>query len=559
MNSLVIKSLCIFERESKTAKRVDFSNGINVITSDKEDGNDVGKSIILKSLYHSLGADSIFDAKWDSISKIYIVHINISQKDYYIYRSGKLFKIYSHNLIELFSTINRIELAKYLKDLFGFCVKLPNREDEELEIAPPVYSYLLSFVDQDHMNGSQFTSFKALTQYPNYKENVIYNHFGIFTDEYFETIKAIQDLKKKEKGFVEEKLIIESMLKRVKKYLQGIDAPADIQVLNVELEKSKQEYTDIVVNLKKVKDNLIRLRNEKIELENNIKDILYIKKVKEGEVKKINENVCPTCSQDIEDIGLRISKNSQLEDFYIIKDELDGLLLEVKRQITIKEELYKRLLRKFEEFENGININNTNISDVLKHRGYLETQDNMIREYGNIENKLRINSESLKTCQKTLRTYNQLKKKANELYEQYMVNSINEFGLKEIGIDKVKSVKNNFTSRGSNIPISTIIWYFNLLKVKDELNSETLKFPLVLDSPNNVELDDNKRKALFNYIFTNNNKNTQLIVSTLGFDEEDYKNIKFDNIIVLDNEKYSLLNTKDYEENQGILDIVFEN
>ena len=53
----------------------------------------------------------------------------------------------------------------------------------------------------------------------------------------------------------------------------------------------------------------------------------------------------------------------------------------------------------------------------------------------------------------------------------------------------------------------------------------------MLDSPNNVELDDGERQELFDYLFKNVDRNTQLIVSTLGFSAVDYPDIEFDNNI----------------------------
>ncbi|RSK54171.1 hypothetical protein [Bacillus canaveralius] len=139
-----------------------------------------------------------------------------------------------------------------------------------------------------------------------------------------------------------------------------------------------------------------------------------------------------------------------------------------------------------------------------------------------------------------------------------MIESVNRFALKELSLDKVKKINGSFSARGSNIPVSTIIWYFNLLKVKFELNPDAIRFPLVLDSPNNVELDEDKQKALFNYIFKNNNQDTQLIVSTLGFNKDDFQDVEFDNIIDLEVRKYNLLNKEEYEENKEFLNRIFE-
>ncbi|MBT2730434.1 hypothetical protein J7E63_26750 [Bacillus sp. ISL-75] len=557
MNSLTLKSLFIFEPKNKVAKRIDFEVGINIITSDKVKGNDVGKSILLKSIYHTLGADCIFDDKWKESPKIYIIHIAINEKAYYIYRSDKLFKVYSNDFDKLFSTINRMELAEYLKDLYGFSVKLPNKKTEELEIVPPVYSYLLNYVDQDRMEGPKFNSFGSLFQYKNDKNEILFNHFGIFTDEYFKTIERIEKLKKEEKELSNESVVINNMLKRVRGYLDGKDAPADIETLKVELEENKKEYTDIVVSLNTYKNKLMNLRNERIKLENDIKELQKWKTMKENDVKIVNDNFCPTCSQEIDDIGLKISQSSQLEDFYIMKNQLDSLLLDVERKLKQNEDHYAGLLKRLNKFEEEMNINNTQISDVLKHRGYLETQNNMLKESGVVQQNLSINAEQMKESKKTLKKYDDLKKEANELYEQLMIESINLFGLKEIALDKFKKLNGSFSSRGSNVPITTIIWYFNLLKVKFKLNPDAIRFPLVLDSPNNVELDDDKQKALFDYIFTNNNDDTQLIVSTLGFNKNDYQNVEFNNIIDLEVRKYNLLNKNDYEKNKDILNIIF--
>lgn len=547
----------IFEPQNKLAKRIEFEEGINVITSDGIEGNDVGKSILLKSIYHALGADSIFDDKWKETLKIYVLHIILEKNEYYICRTDKMFKIFSSEYKMIFNTANRNELSMFLNQLYDFGVKLPNKETDEFEIATPVYSYLLNYIDQDKMEGPKFSSFSNLYQYKNDKEKILYNHFGIFTDEYFKTIEKIEELKRVERNLTDEQRIIDSMINRVKGYLEGKDAPVNIESLKVELENNKNEYTSLVVKLNKAKNDLIKLRNEQINLEKDIKELQRFKRQKENDVEVINENICPTCSQQTDDIGLKITQNSQLEDFYIMKIQLDSFLLEVNKKVAQNEKHYEDLLERFTQFEEEMSDNNRQISDVLKHRGYIETLNNMLRESGVVQTNKKENEEDLKANKKILTQYNNLKKEANLLYEQYMIESVNMLGIKEISVEKFNKINNNFISRGSNIPTSTIIWFFNLLKVKFILNPNALRFPLVLDSPNNVELDDNKRKALFNYIFMNRDENTQLIVSTLGFNVNDYRNIHFDNIIHLNNNKYELLNKEDYEWNKGMLDIIF--
>ncbi|WP_455794035.1 hypothetical protein [Clostridium butyricum] len=557
MKSLIFNSLHIFEYHNKLAKKVEFNNGINVVTSDQKNGNDKGKSILMKSLYHALGADSIFDGMWKAQEKIYLVNISIGTKKYNIYRNNTLFKIYDNDFNKLFSTINRKELAEYLKILYDFEVQLPNRSDEELELAPPVYSYLLNYIDQDHMNGSKFSSFEGLGQYPDFKENLIYNHFGIFKKEYFKILKEIEKLKKNNKLNEDNRIIIENMLEKIRNYLNGMDTPINLKTLEIELDRKKQEYEDIMNNLKKVKNKLIIIRNERLDLLENIKELEILKKHEETKLESVSNKVCPLCSNKIDDFGVLIKKSSDVEDFYIMKDQLEKLLLEVDRNLSLKEEQYKSILFKLKEYEEKMKINDSNVTNVIKHKGYLETQENLINELGDVEAEIMKNSNKIKKHKNTIKEFNKLKNNANKLYEKYMLATRTKFNLQEITENKLKNISYNIDSRGSNIPIATIIWYFNLLKVKYELNKDVIRFPLVLDSPNNVELDDDKRQALFSYIFNNKDEDTQLIVSTLGFNQDEYENITIDKVILLENDDYSLLNRNDYEDNKYILDKIF--
>lgn len=557
MNSLFVNSLYIFEYESKMAKKIDFKHGINILTSDEKSGNDVGKSVLLKSIYHTLGADSIFDHMWNKITKTYILNVTIKNKTYYVYRRDNLFKIYNTNFKKIFMTNNRDELSNYLSDLYSFKVMLPKRENEELELAPPVYSYLLNYIDQDHLDGSKFSSFNSLTQFPNYKENVIYTHFGLFDEEYYKAIKELEILKSEEKNKKKEREVTLNMLNKIKSYLGNLDAPESIEVLNIELNKTKEEYSNIVINLQKIKNNLMKIRNEKVDLELNIKEIELTRR---NEMKKLKvKNVCPSCSHEIEDIDSKFIINNQIEDLIILKDELESEIIKCNRVIEKKEEEYQSLLDKLHEYESNMKINDDSISNVLKHKAYIDTKDDIVLDLEIIDKKIKEMQQTIEPYDKKIKEYNSLKKKANAKYEELMKKAKKDFGLEEIDENKIKNIKNNFIARGSNRAITTIMWYLTLLAVKYEFNENAIKFPLILDSPNNVESDEIKEESLFKYIFKNTKTDTQLILSSLGFNEMQFSEFKFDNIIKLENSKYNLLNKEDYYNNIDILNKIFEN
>jgi hypothetical protein len=128
----------------------------------------------------------------------------------------------------------------------------------------------------------------------------------------------------------------------------------------------------------------------------------------------------------------------------------------------------------------------------------------------------------------------------------------NRFGLDGIDPKTFENIKKSFSSGGSNNPIATIVWYVNLLKLKHEFNPDAIDFPVVLDSPNNAETDQEKKNQVYQYICERVTDN-QLIVSGIGFLDMQIQDVKFDKIIELDNPKYSLLLEQDYIENIGIL------
>jgi hypothetical protein len=552
MNRLIITKLYIFSINEKKAKVIPFTKGRNIITSSEIDGTKRGKSIILKSIYHSLGADCIFDGQWDVENKIFILEFIVKEKSYYIFRHGRLFKIYlKDGFKELYKTITREELAEYLKELFDFAVELPNKKDDKLEITPPAYNYLLNYIDQDEMRGTNFSSFKNLQQYSNYKDKVLYYHFNVYTREYYTLIKELEKLKGNHKEYQDERTINQNMLEKINKSIKGTDYSTNIESLKIEVEQYKDEYNTIIDNLNKIKKSLINLRNQKEELISNVKELDVFNNDTEKEVKQIINHICPYCKSRIEDeLEVRIQKYNTIEDILFLKQDLEFILINIEKKIKNEESKYRDILEILNVYEEKISINSREINDILKYKGYIELRETIIRELGTITSNLLTIDERLKELNKEKRNYDEAKKKINSRYYELMIKDKERFGLKEIKNKNLLDVSNVFTAGGSNKPIATIMWYINLLKIRDEFNPNAIRFPLVLDSPNNVETDKEKKRELFDYLFSEVSEEVQLIVSSIGFEEKEYSKYKFNNIIKLKNNKYELLNEFEYNENK---------
>ena len=56
------------------------------------------------------------------------------------------------------------------------------------------------------------------------------------------------------------------------------------------------------------------------------------------------------------------------------------------------------------------------------------------------------------------------------------------FVLQEIDVKRFENIELTFEAGGSHKPIATVIWYFNLLRLKAEFNKDSIRFPIVLEN-----------------------------------------------------------------------------
>lgn len=557
MSSMIINEVFLFDTTDEKAKKISFTTGKNIVTESKEDASKRGKSTILRSIYHTLGAECFFEGKWDKSNKTSIVKFTIDDNQYYICRRGDLFQVFSTDYILLFTTARASSLADYLSDIYKFSVKLPSRNEKTLVTAPPAFSYLLNFIDQDHMSGSKFCSFDNLGQFDKFKENVIYRHLKVFTDDYYQLKKEIELLETERSDISNELKIINSILDKINNVMKEGIVSNDFDSLKIELEKKKQEYSIIINTLAGVKNKLINLRNEKFELDKSIFELVTAIKTHDKDIVALKKSTCPTCQTNLESesiIGLISKKYNISEDYITLSNEIGIALQNVDENINKQEAIYKEHLIKLENYKKTMSISSKRIDDIMEYQGYMLLKDQTLSEWDEKRQQEQSISLELKEKKNKEKEFTKRKQSVNEKYYELMLVGRDHFKLEEIENDNIKNIKRNFRGGGSNNPIATIVWHLNLLKLKREFNPNALIFPLIVDSPTNAEMGEDQRKTTLKYLFDNVDDDTQLITSILEFDEEDYSEYHFDNIIRLDNRKYCLLNKNDYCENRELLE-----
>jgi hypothetical protein len=551
----MIDTLYIFSPEEKKACRISFSKGINIISTRQEDGTDRGKSVIMRSIYYTLGAEAFFDKNFSKHTKVFVLKICINDNNYFIYRAGSLYKFFDDDKKLIFTTIKSKELAEKLAEYTGFAVQLPDRQENKLEITPPVFNYLLFFLDQDHYDCSKFTSFDKLGQYDKIKENILYYHLGVYNEEYYELIKRREGIVSEIFSFKKRNTLLEEMQNDIEDRMEDGCISLDEVSLHNEMQLKKEEYEEILMKLKKSKNNLLNLRNDLIDMETIFGQIESEESNTNNKLKKLNKHICPECGSTIEATIRQKSKKLVLkEDLISVKNQLQVHIAEARLLIEKEEEQYKMLLRKMEEYQEAMNINNKQIDDALRYKGFCEIRDSVIKELA--ENGVVIQKKELelKEIKKEIKQYSQKKKVVNDHYKAWLSEDVAKFGMNEIDMDKIKSVMNEFKASGSNKNIATVIWYLLLIRLRSKFNPDAIKYPIVFDSLNNTETDDEKRDALIQYVLDKTKNEPQAIYTFIGFDKEKFNEDGTLNIIELENEKYELLKHEKYLEYSRLLD-----
>ena len=551
MMNMIFEEIYLFDPINKTARMIPFREGINVITSNQLDGTDRGKSVIMRSLYHTLGAEAHFETKWEAKNKVYILKLKIGEERYWIYRSAELYKFFDENKKLLFVATRSAELAEKLKDYIEFAVMLPNRDSQKMEITPPVYNYLPFFIDQDHYEGSNYSSFKNLRQYQNFKDSVLFYHLGIYNEDYFELIRQKERISECISENEKRAEILQAMMSDIDNKI-GIKAvSSNIELLRKDVELYRREYEAVFQKLNKSKSKLIELRNQLFDVEALIQEMKKLEKKTESDISKLQNHICPECGSTLENTVVQRSKKYNIcEDAIALKNELQISLYSLQREIEAEEYRYQEYLEQLNQYEDKVKINSEQVEDVLKYKGLCDIREGLVNENAKILDSSDEMQRKLKDIRSQEKKYSEKKRDISKKYYELLVSAKIKFGLSEIDDEKFKNISKNFNASGSNRNIATVIWYLAVLKLRREFNSDAISFPLVLDSPNNVETDDVKKRALLEYIL--NSTTHQLIVSSIGFDVSDFPG-KDINLICLENDKYSVLGSSDYEKYSELL------
>jgi len=551
--NIIFNKIIIIDRNEKKATIQEFKEGINLITSKKTDGkgNYCGKSTILRSLYHSLGADCDFDNQkgWETDDKYYyILQFSKDDERFSIIRHDRYFAIYDSNK-KVFDTFNRDELYEFYTNFFNFNVLLKESTPERKYVkSKPFALFCFDFLDQKHLSGCSFSSFNSMTEYSDIYTDIIYAHLGINNKEVNDIIEVINDKEStlKENNRNEEILgKIVSSIEESKDLSNFID---DMDTLKKQLIMHKEEYDSLISNANILKEKLFSLYESKSVIEQYIKKLATgIKEAKQDD-KILTTHECPLCKNKVDNyISIYLKKvNTDDELSYQLlesKEELNS----INRKIDLAVGQYKGFEDRIEKIEALICNQNTGLEQTIQGIGIKKYKSTIVDKLSMLLFEDKQLGDSIKDEKKKLKNFEARIKELNQDYYGIFSNILNKHDIKVITLPNEKLCLSDKLKCNDNHVLS-VVWLCALNQLKAKSNPNGTFFPMVFDNPTDRDFDKEYSKTILQTIFDCSSFSKQIIVSKVEINENDFSEYKISNHINLDNSQFLLLGTEKYEE-----------
>lgn len=551
--------IMILSKTEKKALRVEFSKKKNLIIGE----NDVGKSTLIKSLYHALGADTpqLNTSRWSRANAIYALKFSIKGNTYTFIRDEQYFGVFDaqDQLLGQYKGISREGgISDFLNPLLNFNVELET-SDDDLRRLSPAYYFLPFYVDQDEGWNKTWTSFKGLQGIKNYRTKMIDYHLGIRSQKYYDAKRDEYNLKTYNDELNDQKNSLITVRDRFKDKKYSLNLDIDPVAFKNEIDELVDRYNEHINVQEKELNKIKSKRSQRLNLVNEIHIIEKTIKELDGDYRYCESAEtpdivdCPTCGTEFE---------NSIADRFGILDDIDycySLIDQRKKDLMRIDEELEKLNQAYNKLENEENKLKTllqrkkekvTFAEFITAEGCKEMMKTISSDITDIDSKQADNDQKILDLKQDIRLDSKLKKDITEYYQKRMKFGLNLLNVHVLTEDNYntpsKLIKINAT--GSDLPRSLLAQYYSFLHVMNKYNS-FVTCPLVIDSPFQQEQDAKNSPAILNFILSNAIENQQLILGTVSVDNIIEDQTILDEVKIIEfKDKYSLLSADLYED-----------
>lgn len=550
MKEMYFDNILIADIVEKTAHVHKFEKGFNVVTSQD---NHVGKSSLLKSLYFAMGAEVDFDNVWNKNTKLYVVEFYIDEIKFSVVRWQKAFALFRETELILTTKSVSRDLARKFEKIFSFAVYMANKKTNKIELAPPAFTFMPYYIDQDRGWSGLYESFSNIDQYKKSDRiKSLYYHLGIYTRSTVELMAKRDTLKDKIEQLKEEeeksRITIESLYAEIQNLL-----PADsIEELEKNLIIPKERISLLVSRIGETRNKIQSLETALYQHEHQLKVIQEYRKIKNGvSVREDRDkiHICPKCGYSFdEEIYSIVRSNYNLQNEDYMYKQIEQIISSIASELEKYKENYVNLMDELKQQEQAYDEKQDSYEVYLRQRGLQDSVRHFTEQLGENVYEQEEHGKEIKEIDKELRKLPNKKEVEENYIENVRLNIIKLDAWNsayEGNIKLLKPIKAQGTLE-NKIILAQMIGLFQTMQY---FRTNTILFPLVVDSPRAKEASHTSSKDILKLIFEMDNL-PQVILATMDysdFENEMKRRAKFTVLF----EKRKLLNGDTYREYQS--------
>lgn len=553
--NLIFDSIILVDLTNKEAKKIEFSSGKNMLTSG---GNHYGKSVIMKSLYYTLGAEVYFPQPIKSLNYMTILSFTLDGKKYVAGRLNNSFVLFENGkFIKKYNSVS--EFGDLLSEIFAFDIELVGKdEDGTIVKCPPAFFYLPYYIDQENGWSINSYSFDRMTQFdlPQRKDSYFF-HLGVLDSDYVEQNKNQKANSKKIAKLSKENEKYKTVIETLKMGLDDTQMAFDSTDLEIAITSRKAEINTILKEIAKYRKELVEAEDSYQRLINE-KEVLakYIKRKDVTPTITTEVVECPRCGLFFEQsLAEKMERTYLLEslndDYTRIIAEIDKLEKKIKK---LKEK-YEQHQRKLKDYESSLSSEQDLYDTYLKAKTTRKLLDDYCKKIQENEETIKVLNENNKNIRELLREYHQSRTSANGIY---LSNLNNKFGLLDIPSEQVPTESepgSSIEASGAYGPRCKVAQVLSFLETQKSLSDTIITFPVVIDSPNVLEQDKEHLGSVLKTLLTWDKTDNQIIVASIeGKDiAEQLPDVK---VIKLDNEVNHIMSKEEYNKLEKEIDTI---
>lgn len=535
MNQMYFKNILIADLNRSTAYFQEFSVGLNVVTSSD---NHVGKSSLLKSLYHTMGAEVGYDNVWDVNTKLFVITFCVNDTDYRIARHAKTFAVFEKEELILLTCNTTKELSPLLETIFGFSVYLPNKKSKKIELSPPAFTFMPYYIDQDNGWSGLYDSFSRIDQYKkNDRIKSLYFHLNIYTKHTVEIMAEKDAIEQKMISLELEKERMMTILDALNEETQNIVPAASIKELERNLQIPKIHIKKLVGEIGEQR-NLIQSLETSLEQHQFQLNVIDEYRNIQKDIESHNEGVhiCPKCGytfdEELYDI-VRTNYNRLNEDYMC--QQIGFIISAISEKLAIAKEYYITLMKRLNKEEEAFKKEQNEFDIYVRHRGLQDSINRYNLQLGENEHQYDELKKTLKDLKNQLKDLPN-KKEIEEKYIELVRLNIIKLGAWNPAYDGNIKLLKPIKAQGALENKIILSQFVGLFQTIEYFKSNIIRFPFIVDSPRSKEASNTSSKDILKMI-AEMDMLPQIILATIDY-EQFADDIKVDaNIIKLKEER----------------------